>query len=287
MVHGTWMPDLPNVRLDLANRPENVLLVREMLTGVAEAIDLDPDGLNHVRTAVTEACNNVVRHAYGGREGPLEVEVDVASDALEVVVRDQGVGVDHHRGAPDGTTLGVGLPVIRALVSRVEFRDAAGGGTEVWMEFAAPEIRAPDSIARDPVEPLAIAQAELAARAVATVTTAPTELAHTVLPRMLSVLAARAHFSTDRILDAHLLADELVAQAARSISASRFDIALELEPRTLDLHVGPLDVGDAQRLIGASNREGLGRVLASLTNCHRVVPMGSYEVLSLGLTARR
>ena len=79
---------LPNVRLTLSNKPENVLLVREMLTGVAEMVDLDGSDLNDIRTAVTEACNNVVLHAYEGDEGPLEVEVyGGAHSALEVVVR--------------------------------------------------------------------------------------------------------------------------------------------------------------------------------------------------------
>ena len=49
------MAEPPNVRLNLSNRSENVLLAREMLTGVAEAIELDSSDLYDVRTAVTEA----------------------------------------------------------------------------------------------------------------------------------------------------------------------------------------------------------------------------------------
>ena len=66
--------DEPNVRLQLSNRPENVSLVRAVLAGVAEAVDLDPEQLDEIRTAVTEACNNAVLHAYAGGEGPLEVD---------------------------------------------------------------------------------------------------------------------------------------------------------------------------------------------------------------------
>ena len=69
------MAGTPNVRLSLSNRAENVLLVRQALSGLAEAVGLDPIALNDVSTAVTEACNNVVLHAYGGGEGPLEVEL--------------------------------------------------------------------------------------------------------------------------------------------------------------------------------------------------------------------
>ena len=87
------MAEPPNVRLNLSNRSENVLLAREMLTGVAEAIELDSSDLYDVRTAVTEACNNVVLHAYEGAEGPLEVELRASPEEVEVIVRDFGVGI--------------------------------------------------------------------------------------------------------------------------------------------------------------------------------------------------
>src|ERR1700730_2279973 len=114
------MATLPNVRLDLSNRPENVLLVRETLTGVAETIGLDGSDLSDIRTAVTEACNNVVLHAYEGEEGPLEVEIDLAADALDVVVRDRGIGIANSTPKEE-IEPGIGLPVMEALAERVQF----------------------------------------------------------------------------------------------------------------------------------------------------------------------
>ena len=76
------MAEPPNVRLKISNRSENVLLVREVLTGVAETIELDSSDLYDIRTAVTEACNNVVLHAYEGQEGPLEVDLSASADAI-------------------------------------------------------------------------------------------------------------------------------------------------------------------------------------------------------------
>ena len=93
------MAERANVRLQLANRPENVMLVREVLTGVAEALALDGSDLIDIHTAVTEACNNVVQHAYAGEEGPLDVVVELAPGAVTVVVRDWGVGIPSHDGA--------------------------------------------------------------------------------------------------------------------------------------------------------------------------------------------
>jgi serine/threonine-protein kinase RsbW len=115
------MARLPNVRLDLTNRPENVLLVRETLTGVALAIGLDGSDLSDIRTAVTEACNNVVLHAYGEQEGTLEVEISLG-ESLEVVVRDRGVGMAGEREEAANDP-GIGLPVIEALARTVEFEE--------------------------------------------------------------------------------------------------------------------------------------------------------------------
>jgi anti-sigma regulatory factor (Ser/Thr protein kinase) len=89
--------DWPTVRLDLDSRPETLTLVRGALGGVADQLALDPELLDDLKTAVSEACNNVVMH-----------------DRLQ----------------------GVGLPVIRALTQHSEFNSRPAGGTEVRMVFA-------------------------------------------------------------------------------------------------------------------------------------------------------
>jgi serine/threonine-protein kinase RsbW len=132
-------PRPPNVRLQLRNQPENISLIRTTLAGVAEAIDLPRETFDDVSTAVTEAANNVVLHAYEGERGLLEVDIHIAPGALTVIVRDEGIGISGREDRPrDGGSLKLGLPVIAAIASRVEFRACEGGGTEVRMEFANP-----------------------------------------------------------------------------------------------------------------------------------------------------
>ncbi len=284
------MAKLPNVRLDLLNRPENVLLVREALTGVAENIGLDGTDLSDIRTAVTEACNNVVLHAYAGDEGPLEVEVLVQEQALAVLVRDHGVGLS--RGAPSAEgEPGIGLPVIEALTASVEFTAAAdGAGTEVHMSFSAPSAKAweagngEDKVVRSVPELPSFKGSERTRTA--TVSIAPTSLARSVLPRLLSVLAARAHFSTDRISDSQMLADALVAHAGSSISGDYLSLAVSVEPRDLELRIGPLMAGRAQGLVRDSDVEGLGRVLEKLADSHDVSTSASHDTLTLQLLDR-
>jgi serine/threonine-protein kinase RsbW len=278
------MAEPPNVLLDLTNRAENVLLVREMLRGVAEAVDLGGAEFNDLRTAVTEACNNVVLHAYEGEEGPLEVEVRLQPEALEVVVRDRGIGIEEPGLRTDGAEK-IGLTVIGTLTKSFELRDATGGGTEVRMEFLAPGTSPPGELFADGHQlPLFT---RLGPSGTTAVSIAPVEVARSVLPRLLSALAARAHFSTDRISDLQLMSDALVAHASGSITGSHLGVAVNVEPRNLELHIGPLGPGSAQRLIGDSKIDGLGRVIEKLADRHRVAMAGSYEVLTLELAGRR
>lgn len=234
------MDEPPNVRLDLANSAENVVLVRAALAGLAEAIGLAGSDLIDVQTAATEACNNVVQHAYGGEAGPLEIELRLAPGKLDLLVRDQGRGIPSAPEAANGhEEPGIGLPVIQALAHRAEFRERDGGGTEIWSEFAPAGIRCPPALGER--EEQSSATVPPPAGEVALVLT-PTELAHAILPRVLCVLAARAHFSTERLADIQRFAGELVADSEQGSGQAPFRLTASVEPRALALRVGTREV---------------------------------------------
>jgi len=279
------MAEPPNVCLTLSNQPENVMLVRETLSGMADTVGVDGADLNDIRTAVTEACNNVVLHAYEGEEGPLHVEVYLRDETIEVVVRDHGTGIKPRIRTEEEEALGIGLSIIQALAPRVEFKDVSGGGTEVRMEFATPASTMLDALLQDGFEPPRVASGELATTT--GVAVAPNSLARRVLPRVMCVLAARAHFSTDRISDAELVADALVAQAPASGTGDHLTVAVHVEPRNLELRVGPLSSGSSQRLIASSSLGGVGPVIERLTDDRKVAVDGSSETLALRLLDRR
>jgi anti-sigma regulatory factor (Ser/Thr protein kinase) len=279
----TGMAQPPNIRLDLSNRPENVVLVRETIAGLADAIGVDAADLDDIRTAVTEACNNVVLHAYDGAEGALEIEIYSEARSCGVFVRDRGIGLQP-QSSRDQWTVGIGLPVIEALAERVDFEETPGGGTEVRMQFATPGVRTLETPQQHLVES---ADGARGPGSRTTVTIAPVApLARSVLPRLLGVLAARANFSTDRISDAHLVADALSAHAIDATSAGHLTITVNIEPRNLQLTLGPLDAGRARELISAG-ADGVGHVLEKLSDRVTVEVDGSHELLDLQLTDRR
>ena len=131
------MTAYPDLELTLPARPENVGVVRQVLGGVAEALALDPETLDDVRLAVSEACANAVIHAYAGvPAGLMDIDVRTEARELQVCVRDHGGGMAPRADSPG---LGVGLPLMASLAGSMEVLTPHGGGTEIRMRFPLPE----------------------------------------------------------------------------------------------------------------------------------------------------
>ncbi len=235
----------PSVTLKLESSPETLTLVRGALGGWAEGLSLDPELLDDIKTAVSEACNNVVMHAYGGASGPLSICLYVDDDAIEVIVRDRGGGIPPLTPSDDRLQ-GVGIPIMRALAEQTAFRPASDGGTEVWMQFNG----------RRAGEPLYQQRGEVGLEdgwldslsGDAIVSLSPTGFVGGVLGRLARALAARARFSLDRFSDVYLVTDALAAHAVRSASTSRIAFGIATDVRRLELTLGPLRPGTSDEL---------------------------------------
>src|SRR5215212_5137029 len=115
---------------------ENVAIVRHAVAGLSEAVGMDAAGVADLKTVVTEACMNVVVHAYeDDAPGALEVTADPDEDAVVVVVRDRGTGI-RPRADVGGQSLRLGLPLIAALSTSFGISGSPGVGTEVTMRMA-------------------------------------------------------------------------------------------------------------------------------------------------------
>ena len=237
--------DRPTVSLELDSSPETLTLVRGVLGGLAEGLSLDPELLDDVKTAVSEACNNVVMHAYGGDSGPLRVALYVGDDSIEAVVRDRGQGI-HVLTPSDDRLQGVGIPIMRALAQKTAFRPLPDGGTEVWMEFAG--TRDGELLYRVPSPATAEDGWGGHLSGDAVVSLSPVSFVGGVLGRLARALAARARFSLDRFSDVYLVTDALAAHAVHSASGSRIAFGIRTEPRRLEVTLGPLRSGTSAEL---------------------------------------
>jgi serine/threonine-protein kinase RsbW len=112
----------------------SVSRARHAVTGFARDHGVPGEMLGDIALAVSEACTNVVIHAY--REdieaGELTVALELEACSLHVQVRDGGMGM---RPRTDSPGLGLGLPLIASVADGFAVEPAADGGTELCMRF--------------------------------------------------------------------------------------------------------------------------------------------------------
>ena len=133
------------IRLTFPAKADYLLLARLALGGVVRDLSIGPELLADLRLAVTEACGNAVRHAYGDGEGSVEVAFTVTDDRLEMVVADTGAGLElplieqlleeaEPQAVAEPSDHGMGIAIIRAIVDELEVRSGEDGrGTVVHM----------------------------------------------------------------------------------------------------------------------------------------------------------
>jgi serine/threonine-protein kinase RsbW len=80
------------VRTEYAAELRSLPLVREQLDELLERRPVAREKRWDIRLAVTEACSNVIRHAYPGAAGAFEVAAELGPGTLEVTVSDAGRG---------------------------------------------------------------------------------------------------------------------------------------------------------------------------------------------------
>jgi serine/threonine-protein kinase RsbW len=242
----------------------NVPIGRQVLAGLADELGIDVAICADMKIAMTEACTNVVLHAYPGGHGPLEVTMDVVTGGLVVSVRDRGVNFDPLATDPETPALKFGLPLIASLSDEFGIR-AGVSGTEVQMLFAFGDEPLSDAGTvftgssqlddggRPPTDAILL-------------TLAPSAPFMGVLGRLLSLLAARADFSIDRLSDAQLVSDALASHAPRRGANGSVRLGVIERDGGFDLHLGPLVPGGGRALVADTNLPGVGPLLERLAD---------------------
>ncbi|ALS26519.1 anti-sigma B factor RsbW [Paenibacillus cisolokensis] len=140
------------VTLQVPAEAEYIDLVRLTLYGIASKIGFSYEEIEDMKVAVSEACNNVVLHAYSdapnGRASErnpghrMEIRFIRLNDALSIIVKDEGRSFDADAAARKAEPLhgksvgeleagGLGLYLMQALMDQVEVHSETG--TEVVM----------------------------------------------------------------------------------------------------------------------------------------------------------
>jgi serine phosphatase RsbU (regulator of sigma subunit)/anti-sigma regulatory factor (Ser/Thr protein kinase) len=126
-----------------AAEPGAVAAARREVASFAAAHGAGPGLLRDLALAVSEACTNVVVHAYRDRAGttltpgPMHVAAEHRDALIEVTIADEGGGV---RPREDSPGVGLGLQLIARTTADFEVRDVPGGGAQLVLRFAVPTM---------------------------------------------------------------------------------------------------------------------------------------------------
>ncbi len=244
------------LRMVLPARPENVAVVRHALAGLAEDAGMDEAGVADLKTVVTEACMNVVVHAYRGEPGPLSVEAEPDDEGLTVVICDEGVGIRPEADV-ERASLRLGLAMIAALSSSFKISGGLDQGTEVTMRVP---LHGDDSNGGGS------AAFELAPEDRTEIAIGRTELLGPVLARVVGALVARRDLPVDRVSDAVLVTDALAAAAPGRFSDGHVRLGLDDREDGVELRLGPMQPGAAERIRDELEVPGVGGSLEALAD---------------------
>lgn len=237
MIQEGTIDDRPTgLQLRLPAKAENVAVVRHALAGLAEQIGMDETGVADLKTVVTEACMNVVIHAYPDGPGPLTVAADPDSEGLTVTVSDSGSGISPQADS-ERNSLKLGLSLIAALSSSFSISGGLGRGTEVMMRLP---LRGGGANGAASAEPRISVDADATE-----LTVARAELLEPVLARLVGAIAARRDVSVDRLSDAVLVTDAISAAAPGRFADGCVRLGLGESEKGLELRLGPMKPGAA------------------------------------------
>lgn len=133
------------ITLTIPSLPELVGVVRLAISGVAARMNFTIDEIEDIKISVSEACTNVIQHAYGNGSNPhentIEIKAFINEDTLEIIVKDFGNGFDlsilgtpeQRKQSEEKMGLGLGLTFIKSLMDDAHFESIEGKGTTIQM----------------------------------------------------------------------------------------------------------------------------------------------------------
>jgi anti-sigma regulatory factor (Ser/Thr protein kinase) len=256
MANGTTTSESPKgLQMRLPARAENVAVIRHALSGMAEQIGMDEAGVADLKTVVTEACTNVVVHAYPNGDGPLLVEAEPDEKGLTVIVRDSGSGISPEADS-DRVSLKLGLSLIAALSSSFSISGGLARGTEVMMRVPL-QGGGTNGNGEQKLMP-AVTGTEIAV--------GRAELLEPVLANLVGSLAARQAISVERLADAMLVTDAISVAAPGRFADGCVRVGLEESEAGLELRLGPMEKGAAGQIRRELEVPGVGGSLEALAD---------------------
>lgn len=126
--------------LTFTSLAENVGIARMLIASIGAQLDLSLNDIEELKVAVSEAVSNAIIHGY--RNNPEELvylDIDLDSEALRIVVRDEGCGILDVEQAmqpaysTDPERMGLGFVFMQSFMDDLQVESTVDKGTTVTM----------------------------------------------------------------------------------------------------------------------------------------------------------
>lgn len=126
--------------VSFAAMSQNEAFARIAVASFVSQLDITMDELEEIKTVVSEAVTNAIIHGYDENpEGVVHISVRIDEGAVELVVEDNGKGIEDVEQAmqplyttkPELERSGMGFTIMENFMDSLEVATAVGKGTTV------------------------------------------------------------------------------------------------------------------------------------------------------------
>ncbi|MBU1106515.1 MAG: ATP-binding protein [Candidatus Riflebacteria bacterium] len=132
-------PDATHMKMHVQGSPETLALIRRVIAACVQHLDLSAALLNDIKLATTEACTNVIKHAYKFDDSmsfDLKITTSEEVFVVEVFYNDPGfipanIPVPNLNEIKEG---GLGVFIIKNIMDHVDYiTDGESGRVRLQM----------------------------------------------------------------------------------------------------------------------------------------------------------
>lgn len=129
------------MKVSFMSLSKNQAFARVAVASFVSQLDPTLEEISDIKTAVSEAVTNAIIHGYENGGGMVEVTCSYTNHDVEVIVKDQGLGIANiaeareplYTSKPELERSGMGFTVMESFMDEIEVRSHIGQGTTVVM----------------------------------------------------------------------------------------------------------------------------------------------------------
>ena len=130
-----------SMRLEFPSKSQNESFARVVVAAFASQLDPTIEEISDIKTAVSEAVTNAIIHGYENRNGKVVIECKIEGNKIEVIVEDEGVGIEDinraiepfYTSRPELERSGMGFTVMETFMDELQIISEINKGTKVRM----------------------------------------------------------------------------------------------------------------------------------------------------------